>query len=595
MKTVIHRCLLGALALLLGGCATPYQKFQWYVMYAGGGYMDKELEPGVYRVRTIPSVLTNPKRGDAYTLYRCAEITVEHDCDYFAIITDRLKNGRPQSIQDAVTFLATGIDLSAGRDTPVIRDPVIIRTFKGEKPPDYPEAVKAKKVMAQLKPKVMKLWHHGLNDWASGELEPPAAGPGNLLAEELTRKLAGLGSLQAEYRAFSPDGRAADLTFQVNQAQKYCLCWLAPADAGDETDPTNIIGSVLDFSLLNDESRTIQMLAFKGNEGKKFTLSLQKLFERADNPFSAFYLIARQIGAERKVWRTTTGPGGPELTLALDATNLAFYPEISSGRKTLSASWLDRNIITNVIKVVATPDSVQFTYPSNHVVLIDRKTGLLAVDSWPDPARPGLREIILQHYSPLPRNVPCASAIPGFADIHFEKLPDPQVYEHMSFSFLADLRRKLAAMENFEESLRNHSADLTAAFRELGRRNNRGMTQDLEAARFRNETLIPDYKRYLQNHPDKAKTLTFNRYLDIVLAECEANPRDLLSIPEVRASMEKARLDCQGAIRQLPEDNQKPLMELYDVCMPAFYEGNCLGYISKRIKQVKALKTPQMK
>jgi hypothetical protein len=600
MKIMIHCCLLGVMGLLLAGCATPYQKFQWYAMYAGGGYMDKELEPGVYRVRTICSVLTSPERGNAYTLYRCAEITVEHNCDYFAIITDRMKNGRPQSIQDAVTYLATGIDFSAGRDTRVIQDPVIIRTFKGEKPADYPEAVDAKKVMAQLKPKVLKLYHYGLNDWVRGELEPATTGSADKLADELSRKLGDLGSFQAEYRAVSPDKPPADITILFNQRQKYCLYRVAFAGAATGAEQTNVIYSVLDFSRLKDGSCSFQVLANEKNEGKKFTLSFKELFKRVDNPLGAFYFIARQIGAEMKTDRMIIESTGPVLWLELDSTNLDVSAGFSTKINPLGVSWLGRNMITNAINVVESPDSVQFTYKDNHVVLVDQKTGLLLKDSWPDPIRPGPREIVLQSHSPIQRSVPYASVIPGFDNVKFEERPPTQPYEQMSVSFLTVLGRKLSAVENFEETLQNHSADLTITFRKLGRqmiRKDPKAMFDKNTVKFSNEYLLSAYKEYIHDHPKASQNVSFHQFLDILMAAIEADPSELWSLPEASAFIEKLKQEAEirHVISQLPEETQKPLIEIYNVCMPAFWEGCFLEICSEGIKQVKALKMPEIK
>jgi hypothetical protein len=153
MKEPIKSGWLVVLFFLLAGCATPYQK---YKIFAGGGFQDKELEPRVYQVSFAHNGGTSWERYNAYMLYRCAEITIEHNCDFFAVISGRMKHGQPQSIEDAVTYLTTGTNSTPSHSIRGFAGPLIIRIFEGEKPPDYPEAVNAKEVIEQLKPRVMK-------------------------------------------------------------------------------------------------------------------------------------------------------------------------------------------------------------------------------------------------------------------------------------------------------------------------------------------------------------------------------------------------------------------------------------------------------
>jgi len=123
------------------GCATPYQK-----MGLTGGFRDKQLEPGVYSVLFAGNGYINPNTVSKYMLYRTAEITVENGYDYFAFIMDR---GRTD-----VTWTYVGNGISVAVPKPSSEG--IFRVFKGEKPGNYPDAIKAQEVIDKLKPEIEK-------------------------------------------------------------------------------------------------------------------------------------------------------------------------------------------------------------------------------------------------------------------------------------------------------------------------------------------------------------------------------------------------------------------------------------------------------
>jgi len=137
-----------AAALLLAGCATPYQKFNFL---GGGGFQDKELEPDVYRVNFSANGYTSEDRVQICTVYRCAELTVEKGGDWFAFLTARSQDANPLTQGRAVISVPSG-----GFDLPKFAGTAIFRVFKGEKPADYADALNAREVMEKLKPRVFK-------------------------------------------------------------------------------------------------------------------------------------------------------------------------------------------------------------------------------------------------------------------------------------------------------------------------------------------------------------------------------------------------------------------------------------------------------
>jgi len=74
--------LLFVLAALLIGCMAPYQKKStWSV-----GYAETQLDENIFRVSFEGNEFYDEDRTADFTLLRCAELTLENDYKYFAVI-----------------------------------------------------------------------------------------------------------------------------------------------------------------------------------------------------------------------------------------------------------------------------------------------------------------------------------------------------------------------------------------------------------------------------------------------------------------------------------------------------------------------------
>lgn len=78
--------LLLVSALLLGGCATGYQKMTAFSIT--GGFVEKDLGKNVHRVEYGANGYTSFETAQCFWLYRCAELTLEKGFDGFEIISD---------------------------------------------------------------------------------------------------------------------------------------------------------------------------------------------------------------------------------------------------------------------------------------------------------------------------------------------------------------------------------------------------------------------------------------------------------------------------------------------------------------------------
>jgi hypothetical protein len=81
----MRKILLMVLAMVLVGCATPYQPFE---MFGRGGYSDKKVADDTYQVTYYGNGGTNLQTLNSLLLYRTAEITLDQGFDYFAVLGD---------------------------------------------------------------------------------------------------------------------------------------------------------------------------------------------------------------------------------------------------------------------------------------------------------------------------------------------------------------------------------------------------------------------------------------------------------------------------------------------------------------------------
>lgn len=77
---------LVALASLIAGCATPYQKSTAFTMT--GGYYEKDLGKDVWRIGFGGNGYINDETTQFFWLYRCCEVTIENGFDGFKVLSD---------------------------------------------------------------------------------------------------------------------------------------------------------------------------------------------------------------------------------------------------------------------------------------------------------------------------------------------------------------------------------------------------------------------------------------------------------------------------------------------------------------------------
>ncbi|MGM0611781.1 MAG: CC0125/CC1285 family lipoprotein [Thermodesulfobacteriota bacterium] len=75
----------------VGCAATPYQPAEENF---AGGYTDIKMRPDTYRISFEGNAYITGEKAYQYTLYRAAEIAMEHDCKWFEVLNQDEKTRR---------------------------------------------------------------------------------------------------------------------------------------------------------------------------------------------------------------------------------------------------------------------------------------------------------------------------------------------------------------------------------------------------------------------------------------------------------------------------------------------------------------------
>jgi hypothetical protein len=132
MKSTTKAALagLGAAALALAGCSTPYQK-----MGPLGGVKSVQIASDMAQVTARGSVGTDPDRIERYVLRKAAETTLAAGYDHFWVVS---VGDRSRTIQGFAGYTAAAFQglPSAGFSLPFVRpgETILIRMSRGANP-----------------------------------------------------------------------------------------------------------------------------------------------------------------------------------------------------------------------------------------------------------------------------------------------------------------------------------------------------------------------------------------------------------------------------------------------------------------------------
>ncbi len=145
---IIWRIIFALFILLIisiNGCAIGYHSLGflgtgYHKSNLAGGYDETQIDQNTYRVTFKANPFTSFDKTANYTLYRCAEFTLDHGYDYFIV----LESHETGQVSGAYV---TAMDPSFSKT---------IKVFKGKKPENELNAYDAKEVMANLEKYIKK-------------------------------------------------------------------------------------------------------------------------------------------------------------------------------------------------------------------------------------------------------------------------------------------------------------------------------------------------------------------------------------------------------------------------------------------------------
>ncbi len=356
----------------------------------------------------------------------------------------------------------------------------------------------------------------------------------------LADKLASLDSFQAEYSAISAETRAK-LLLMVNRKRHYAM-----AQVSLDNDPQRWI--VLDYS---PETRVkgIVILMITEDGIQRIPMPFDAIMQDLNNPVGALRFLSQQL-ADVKL-EPITGPGALTLHLGLTATDLNLSMAMNTRPGPTTGSWLQE--ADKALRSEVSGADLKLIYPEKREVLIDGASGLLKLESWPNPAKPGPREVKLLKHGDLTQDVPYQQLIPDFKqrqiqDAGFE-LITPQFYGGM----LAELEPKQVPALT-ESSFKRVLQAARIRYRET-------LSQQPELVRaYRDEQLQPAYKNFISQN--SGQRMSFEQFLAAVTAELEHAP-GTVALPGVEAHLEKLESELRPALAMLPTDKAQKLAEIY--------------------------------
>lgn len=393
-------------------------------------------------------------------------------------------------------------------------------------------------------------------------------------------------SFQADYFAVSAKGQAK-IRLIMNQEKRFALVSVT-MDA--ETEPA--YWAVLDYAIRPQQIGLIKMFAIVPEAGLlQADLNFKAVFASLDHPVGIFRFLNQQAllvnGQKTKPDAEDWLPKTPILELGLTDEHLLINLSVSSMDTERFASWLAPEKLKQALKIDATAQSVSFTLPAAHQLVIDSRTGMLLKESW--NKNDEAREIRQQAFGALQDQRSYQDLIPNFASLPVNPMPIEPLYQQFAnqllseqaSDFLPQAPMKLATLKPAQQNALRQAARL--AIRAQVRR---GLQPEAVQV-YQTEVLQPAYQRYLQTHSTQAADLSFLDYLSRYLASAEADPEHV-QMPGLRQqAAQLAELKNQSLAKLKPEQSIE-MERLWNWGWPSIEQAWALELLSASIESLQA-------
>ncbi len=416
------------------------------------------------------------------------------------------------------------------------------------------------------------------------------------ILEELRERFEETGSFRALYAGRGrSDEREAEILYDAHTGRIV----VQSDNTGDSDDQFLIVSHVF-----HDEGvETYIMRVIDGRAGSELRIPIPELHNALVNPLHAVAATLPFLFVEDAMTETSALPHlhrGLALEAAEDHLTLSINFGIrSSPSERFEASWLDDDLFLEASDVDATDTAIVLAFKSGREIRIDRATGLLISDVFPDPNdRSEVGTFIRLNESTTLGNRPVPEEWdPDLSEVTFEAIDTRAILDQFEEEFRIEIFRQvtdfflahLGSRREIRRLFDERGEEIRAAARDagyrFGHRQGRSEIADSVIESIVESALRPMYDAYLAQVPDDER-LSFAEYLDHLIEATTEDP-DLLDLPEVNNKVRTMRNRDEALLAEAPLEIWEFLEILHEEVSPYFIDGLSRGVVHQIIERAK--------
>lgn len=397
--------------------------------------------------------------------------------------------------------------------------------------------------------------------------------------QQLAERLDQLGPFEAEYTAISPEKRAL-VKVVYHPARKFAMLQIL---FEEEQNPVYTV--VLDYAQTDRLKGGFEMLIITPESAERYPVALKELFDSLNSPLGVFAFFSDSLAGGGPAERPET-PQQLQLQLGLTEADLLLSLGMSLGKGQLTGSWLSEDL-SQLQELKQTSDRVSFVFPGKHEIVVQKSTGLLALDSWPHSEKSGLRELRLKEFTALKDQRPYQERISGFKQLQIVDAPGDQLYRQMYSSFLSGLALSLENSPQWQNLLKQglSVADKQRLYAQALERIEELPALELQtdAVRYYLDTvLLPAWKN--------SQHKQFKDFSQELLNQLQ-NQRFQLELPPGTSNfLDGLDQNTRMVLELIPAQQASGLLQLHELAMPILAEAWTQEILKRYLEEAASLK-----
>ncbi|WFB37250.1 hypothetical protein P3T73_05685 [Kiritimatiellota bacterium B12222] len=389
---------------------------------------------------------------------------------------------------------------------------------------------------------------------------------------ELIQAFHGWGAFQASYRIETP-GLSANLTYYLNQENFITGFILIP-----DTAPEERFSAVMKYGGPDMEEGDLHIIMGKSAPMQIMKLNTTKIISKPPAILHALLLLSNEsvlrVNSQQK--KISTDSFWPLLAFGLQANSLKLSFGLQSSTQAPSTNWLTPAYYDNAEDISLTKETVIVDFPENHQVILNRTSGLLQSDRWPNNEKDQPIRITLIEHKALNKNFSISDIIPQFERLAFQEIPATSIIAPAVASACLQLNEKLENIEDLNDWLTKDPAATHDRIRNRARPQVREWANTL-VADFKQQTKINahlqnEYQRLLQSKPTTVKDISYAAFLAKIRDEVENDPQQVI-FPYLEAVVIELQTSYEEMLALLPLEKDAALLQVYNSYMDALSDA----------------------